>query len=98
MDNTLAIVITAIVAPLMLKSVEFIFNKSSEQSKQMNAKLEGLSARVDELKEKNLRQEIEIGVLKAQLRERDSAMTERDKIIAELRTELDHLRDQKGLA
>lgn len=96
MDNYLPILITAIISPLMMKAVEFILNKSSEQSKQMTTKIEGLSARVDELKEKNIRQEIEIGVLKAQLRDRDQAMTERDKIIAELRKELDQLRDQKG--
>jgi len=96
MDNYLPIIITAIISPLVLKLVEFVLNKSSEQSKQMNAKIEGLSTRVDELKDKNIRQEIEIGVLKAQLRDRDQAMTERDKIIAELRKELDQLRDQKG--
>lgn len=96
MDNYLAILITAIISPLMMKTVEFILNKNSEQSKQMTTKIEGLSARVDELKEKNLRQEIKIGVLEAQLHDRDQAMTERDKVIAELRKELDQLRDQKG--
>ena len=96
MDNYLPILITAIISPLMMKAVEFVLNKSSEQSKQMTAKIEGLSSRVDELKEKNLQQEIEIGVLKAQLHDRDQAMTERDKIIAELRKELDMLREQKG--
>jgi len=96
MDNYLPILITAIISPLMMKVVEFVLNKSSEQSKQMTAKIEGLSSRVDELKEKNLRQEIEIGVLKAQLHDRDKAMTERDKIISELRKELDQLRELKG--
>lgn len=96
MDNYLPIIITAIVAPLVMKLVEFVLDKSSEKSKQMAAKLEGLSLRVDELKDKNFRQEIEIGVLKSQLAERDHAMTERDKLIAELRKELDQLRDQKG--
>ena len=96
MDNYLPIIITAIVAPLVMKLVEFVLDKSSEKSKQMAAKLEGLSLRVDELKDKNFRQEIEIGVLKSQLAERDHAMTERDKLIAELRKELDQLRDQRG--
>ncbi len=96
MDNYLPIIITAIISPLVLKLVEFVLDKSSERSKQMTAKVEGLSLRVDELKEKNIRQEIEIGVLKSQLADRDRAMTERDKLISELRKELDQLRDQKG--
>ncbi len=96
MDNYLPIIITAIISPLVLKLVECVLDKSSERSKQMTAKVEGLSLRVDELKEKNIRQEIEIGVLKSQLADRDRAMTERDKLISELRKELDQLRDQKG--
>lgn len=97
MDNYLPIIITAIISPLAMKLVEFVLDKSSERSKQMTAKVEGLSLRVDELKEKNLRQEIKIGVLESQLADRDRAMTERDKVIADLRKELDLLREQKVL-
>lgn len=96
MNSYIPIIITAIIAPLFMKLIEFVLDKSSEKSKQMTTKIDGLSARVDELKEKNLRQEIKIGVLEAQLHDRDQAMTERDKIIAELRKELDQLRDQKA--
>ena len=90
-----AIIITAIVSPVTLKILEYFFVKSSEQTRNVNAKIEGLEKRVDELKEKNFQQAIEINVLKAQLMDRDRQMTERDRIIAELRKELDELRDQE---
>jgi hypothetical protein len=90
-----SIIITAIVSPLALKLIEFVLNKSSEQSKSVAAKIEGLSTRVDELKQKNIEQQIEIGVLKAQLLDRDRVMQERDRLIAELKKELDKLRDEK---
>lgn len=88
MENIEAILVTALVSPLFLKVVEFILNKNSEQSKAIAAKIEGLAARVDELKEKNLRQEIEIGVLKNQL-------VEKDRQIAELKREIADLQAQK---
>lgn len=97
MDYT-GIVITAIVSPLMLKIIEYVLNKSSKQSETMKAKIEGLSARVDELKEKNIRQEIEINILRSQIQDRDKEMLERDKLIAELRVELDELRKAKRKA
>ena len=94
--DLLSIIITAIISPVALKILEYIFNKSSEQTRTVTAKIEGLEKRVDELKEKNFKQAIEINVLKAQLEDRDRQMTERDRIIAELRKELDALRSDKA--
>lgn len=95
MSDLIAIIITAILSPLSLKALEYFFSKSSEQSRTINAKIDGLEKRVDELKEKNFSQAIEIEVLKSRLSERDRQMTERDKLIAELKKELDILSDGK---
>lgn len=88
MPETIAIIITALVSPLFLKLVEYVLNKSSEQTKAWNQKIEALAARVDELREKNVQQQIEIGVLKAQL-------VEKDHQIAELKSEVERLQAQK---
>lgn len=98
MPELIPIIITAIVSPLTLEVIRFLFSKSSEQTRTVNARIEGLSQRVDELKDKNFRQAIEIEVLKAQLTERDHQMTERDRLIAELKKEIDELRGERNTA
>ncbi len=95
MSDLVPIIITAIVSPLTLEVIRYLFSKSSEQTRTVNAKIEGLEKRVDELKDKNFRQAIEIEVFKAQLAERDHQMTERDKLIAELKQEIDELRKDR---
>lgn len=85
MNEIIPIIITALVSPLFLKIVEYVLNKNSEQTKAWNAKIEVLAARVDELKDKNTQQQIEIGILKAQLKEKDEQ-------IAELKLEVERLR------
>jgi chromosome segregation ATPase len=97
MNDLLSIIITAILSPLALEALRYFFAKSSEQTRSVNAKIEGLEKRVDELKEKNLQQAIEIAVLKAQLLDRDVQMAERDKLIAELKKEIEDLQ-KKGEA
>jgi cell division protein FtsB len=96
MNELLSIIITAILSPLALEALRYFFSKSSEQTRSVNAKIEGLEKRVDELKEKNLQQAIEIAVLKAQLLDRDMQMAERDKLIAELKKEIEGLREREA--
>ncbi len=96
MTDLLPIIITAIVSPLTLEVIRFLFSKSSEQTRTVNSKIEGLEKRVDELKEKNFQQAIEINVLKVQLSDRDDQMTERDRLIAELKKEIDDLRNERN--
>lgn len=88
MQEIIPIIVTALISPLFLKLVEYVLNKNSEQAKAWNAKIEGLSARVDELREKNVQQAIEIGVLKAQLLEKDHQ-------ISQLKSEVERLQAQK---
>ncbi|MBI5933268.1 MAG: hypothetical protein HY867_06135 [Chloroflexi bacterium] len=88
MQEIIPIIVTALISPLFLKIVEYVLNKNSEQTKAWNTKIDSLSARVDELREKNLQQQIEIGVLKAQLREKDQQ-------ISELKSEVERLQAQK---
>lgn len=94
-DVVITAIITAIVSPLVLKTLEYFFSKNSEQTRSVNTKLDGLEKRVDELKEKNTQQAIEIAVLKIQLKERDAQMTERDKLIADLKKEIENLRSER---
>jgi|GEM_PF-4602148 len=94
-DVVVAAIISAIVSPLALEALRYFFAKSSEQTQSVNAKIDGLEKRVDELKEKNLQQAIEIAVLKAQLLDRDMQMAERDKLIAELKKEIEGLRERE---
>lgn len=98
MTDLLPIIITAIVSPLTLEVIRFLFSKSSEQTRTVNSKIEGLEKRVDELKEKNFQQSVEIAVLKSQLQERDRAMTDRDKLIAVLQKEIEELRGERESA
>jgi septal ring factor EnvC (AmiA/AmiB activator) len=95
MTDLTAVIITAIVSPVMLKVLEYLFSKSSEQTRSVNQKIEGLEKRVDELKDKNFQQSLEIAVLRAQLLDRDRQMTDRDKLIAELKKEIEDLRDKQ---
>lgn len=96
-DVVIASIISAIISPLALKILEYFFSKSSEHTRNVNKKIEGLEKRVDELKDKNFQQSVEIAVLKAQLLERDRQMTDRDKLIAELKAEIEDLRgDREG--
>lgn len=94
-DVVLTAIITAILSPLALKTLEYFFSKSSEHTRDVNKKIEGLEKRVDELKDKNFQQSVEIAVLKSQLEARDRAMTERDKLIAELKKEIESLRSER---
>lgn len=88
MDNDLIpVLITAIIAPLTLKLVEYMFNKSSEQTKAMNAKVEALTRRVDEFREKNTQLEIQIGILQSQLIQKDHEIAELQKEITAMRAE-----------
>lgn len=95
MNDLTSIIITAIISPIMLKALEYVFSKSSEQTRNVNKKIEGLEKRVDELKDKNFQQSVEIAVLRAQLLDRDRQMTDRDKLIAELKKEIEELRDKQ---
>lgn len=94
-DVVLVAVISAIVSPLALKVLEYFFSKSSEHTRDVNKKIEGLEKRVDELKDKNFHQSVEIAVLQAQLLDRDRQMTDRDKLIAELKKEIESLRSER---
>lgn len=97
-DVVLTAIISAILSPLALKTLEYFFSKSSEHTREVNKKIEGLEKRVDELKDKNFQQSVEIAVLKAQLLERDRQMTDRDKLIAVLQKEIEELRGERESA
>lgn len=97
-DVVLTAIISAILSPLALKTLEYFFSKSSEHTREVNKKIEGLEKRVDELKDKNFQQSVEIAVLKAQLLERDRQMTDRDKVIAVLQKEIEELRGERESA
>ncbi len=97
-DVVLTAIISAILSPLALKTLEYFFSKSSEHTREVNKKIEWLEKRVDELKDKNFQQSVEIAVLKAQLLERDRQMTDRDKLIAVLQKEIEELRGERESA
>lgn len=59
------VVIATLVSPLALKLIEFVFSKSSENTRLTHAKLEELGKRVDELRDLNTQQSVQIGVLQA---------------------------------
>lgn len=94
-DVVLTAIITAVLSPLALKTLEFFFSKSSERTREVTQKIQGLEKRVDELKDKNFQQSVKIAVLEAQLQDRDRAMTERDKLIAILQKEIEDLRGER---
>lgn len=94
-DVVLVAIISAIISPLTLKVLEYFFSKSSEHTRDVNKKIEGLEKRVDELKDKNFKQSVKIAVLEAQLLDRDRQMADRDKLIAELKREIESMQKER---
>jgi len=59
------VVIATLVSPLALKVIEFVFSKSSENTRLTHEKLDALGRRVDELRDLNTQQSVQIGVLQS---------------------------------
>lgn len=89
-NDVVAVIIAALISPLFLKLVEYVLNKNSQNEKETRGKLEALGKRVDELRDLNIKQTVEIGVLRMQLKERDQRINELEKHISRLQTQQDN--------
>lgn len=88
MDPIVSTIIAALASPIFLKIVEYVLNKNSEKARAETAKLEALEKRVDEYRDDKVKLEIKIGVLEAQL-------AQKDRQIEELQREITSLQNSK---
>ena len=106
-ETTITILITALLSPLFLKIAEFVLNKSSENARNVDTKLDTMAKHIEELQRENTDAKIEIALLKAQAAQKDhqiaelqretatlrSQLLEKDQQIANLQKEIDTLRN-----
>ena len=85
MEELLPILITAILAPLIMKLIEFVLNKSSEQTKAVMLKITALEEKVTLLTSDKMQLQIKVGVLEMQVQERDRQISAMQREIDELR-------------
>ena len=85
MEELLPILITAILAPLTMKLIEFVLNKSSEQTKAVMLKITALEEKVTLLTSDKMQLQIKVGVLEMQVQERDRQISAMQREIDDLR-------------
>ena len=85
MEELLPILITAILAPLIMKLIEFVLNKSSEQTKAVMLKITALEEKVTLLTSDKMQLQIKVGVLEMQVQERDRQISAMQREIDDLR-------------